>query len=324
MYNPPADLLPRIAAEEYEANPPRGLVWGSVHDENAWALGGVAGHAGVFSDADDLAILAQTLLNGGVYGHTRLFSEHAVVEMLTNRNQAFVGQNQGYGFELYQHWYMGALATPYTMGHTGFTGTDIVVDPTTQTFSILLANGVHPTRNWGFTTPIRRAVNSDVARAIPVRPAQGHASWFSGLVDQTTETLTVPVTVRGDSPRLQCQLWYDTEPQSDILTLQASRDNGTTWTTVPFTLRDGSHAYPTDGTLSGYGGHKWLDVNADLPGGAGALLVRWQYVADPSYHGRGVYLDAIQVRDRYRVAFDERRPDDAATIQAVGFAPSEN
>ena len=64
---PPA-LKPRIAAEEYEqgtGEPQRGLVWGQVHDENAWAMGGVAGHAGVFSTVADMAMLAQAILNGG-------------------------------------------------------------------------------------------------------------------------------------------------------------------------------------------------------------------------------------------------------------------
>lgn len=322
MYNPPASLLPRIAAEEYEAVPDRGMVRGQVHDENAWALGGVAGHAGVFSDADDMAILAQTILNGGVYGHTRILSEHAVVEMMTNRNQAFVGQNQGYGFELYQHWYDGALATPYTLGHTGFTGTDITIDPTTNTIAMLLSNGVHPTRNWGPTTPIRRTVNNDVARSIPVRPAHGRTSWFSGMNDKTTATLTAPVTLRTDGARLDFDVWYDTEPEYDVLTLQASRDGGSTWTTVPFTMREGRSTYPTDGTVSGYNGHRWLATSAQLPAGAGPVLVRWQYTTDNAYHGRGVYLDGISVRDRNGPVFDDRRPDDAATLVAVGFAPS--
>ncbi|HZC27792.1 MAG TPA: serine hydrolase [Actinopolymorphaceae bacterium] len=321
MYNPPAALLPRIAAEEYERVPDRGMVRGVVHDENAWALGGVAGHAGVFSDADDLAILAQTMLNGGVYGSTRILSERAVVEMLTNRNQAFVGQNQGYGFELYQHWYMGALATPYTAGHTGFTGTDIVIDPTTKSFSILLTNAVHPSRSWGSTNPVRRAVTNDVARAIAVHPAEGPASWYSGMADASTATLTVPVALRSDG-ELDFALWYDTEPQSDILTLEVSRDGGSTWTTVPFSMHAGSRVYPTDGTVSGYDGHRWLGASADLPGGPGAVSVRWRFVTDTLYHGRGVYLDAIRVQDQAGTAFDERRPGDAAGIVAAGFAPS--
>ncbi|MGW8882049.1 serine hydrolase domain-containing protein, partial [Streptomyces mirabilis] len=77
-YNPPASWKPKIAATEDARLPwsglDRGLVWGEVHDENAYSLDGVAGHAGVFSCAWDLAILARTLLNGGVYGRARILS----------------------------------------------------------------------------------------------------------------------------------------------------------------------------------------------------------------------------------------------------------
>ena len=54
------------------------LIWGEVHDENAWAMGGIAGHAGLFSTADDMAIFAQMILNGGIYGHQRLLSRATV------------------------------------------------------------------------------------------------------------------------------------------------------------------------------------------------------------------------------------------------------
>ncbi|MGI8415374.1 MAG: serine hydrolase domain-containing protein, partial [Nakamurella sp.] len=173
MYNPPASLKPRIAAAEYELVPDRGLVWGQVHDENSWALGGVAGHAGVFSTTHDLAILSQTMLNGGSYGSARILSKKSVVAMMTNFNAAFPGDDHGLGFELDQHWYMGALATPYTIGHTGFTGPTLVIDPTTNSFVISLNNRVHPSRNWGSTNPVRRAVADDLARAVAVKPKQG-------------------------------------------------------------------------------------------------------------------------------------------------------
>lgn len=166
MFNPPRSLLPRIAAQEYQTNPPRGMVRGVVHDENAWAFGGVAGHAGVFSDADDLAILAQTMLNGGRYGDVRILSDGAVAQLLTDHNAHLGAQPQGLGFELNRDWYMGALATPATAGHTGFTGTAIVIDPATATFTILLTNAVHPCRSWGSINPVRRAVADDVARSL--------------------------------------------------------------------------------------------------------------------------------------------------------------
>lgn len=149
-YNPPASWKPKIAATEDARKPwsgiDRGLVWGEVHDENAYCLGGVAGHAGVFSCAWDLAVLARTLLNGGTYGRTRILTPASVDLLFRDFNTAFPGHEHGLGFELYQHWYMGAMATPHSAGHTGFTGTSIVIDPSTDTFLVLLANSVHPVR----------------------------------------------------------------------------------------------------------------------------------------------------------------------------------
>ena len=71
---------------------------------------------------------------------------------------------------------MGALSSPVTAGHTGFTGTSIVIDPLAHSFVILLTNRVHPTRNWGNNNPSRAAVASDLALALPVRPTQGHTA----------------------------------------------------------------------------------------------------------------------------------------------------
>ncbi len=175
MFNPPASLRPRIAAEEYQLTTSRGIVWGSVHDENAYCLGGVSGHAGIFSTAYDLAILAQALLNGGRYGRARILSENSVRQLFTNYNQAFPGHAHGLGFELDQPRYMDALSSPVTAGHTGFTGTSIVIDPRNHSFVILLTNRVHPSRNWGSNNPSRAAVARDLALALglpPVEPAR--------------------------------------------------------------------------------------------------------------------------------------------------------
>ncbi len=323
MYAPPASLRPRIAAEEYELTPDRGLVWGQVHDENAWAMNGVAGHAGVFSTAHDLAILCQTILNGGAYGHTRILSTGSVAAMMTNLNQAFPGDDHGLGFELYQHWYMGALATPYTVGHTGFTGTSLVIDPTTDSFVILLTNRVHPNRNWGSTNPPRRAVADDLARAIAVHPARGRDAWYGGMADAATATLTAPVSLPTDRPaQLRFDLWYDTEPASDFLHLEGSRDGGATWTAIPFALRGPGLDTTTDGSVSGYDGHEWLRASADLTGWSGPVQLRWRYATDPLYHGRGVYVDDVEVSSADRVLFDgEKEP---AAFQAVGWTPSAN
>lgn len=189
-YNPPASWRTRIAATE-DARAPwsgldRGLVWGEVHDENAFGLGGVAGHAGVFSNAWDLAVLGRTLLNGGTYGRAHVLRPESVELMFTDFNTAFPGDEHGLGFELYQHWYMGAMATPRTAGHTGFTGTSLVLDPTTDSFLIVLGNSVHPVRSWRSGSAPRVAVGNHLARAVPVRPRHGRTAWFSGMTNATT------------------------------------------------------------------------------------------------------------------------------------------
>jgi CubicO group peptidase (beta-lactamase class C family) len=169
-FNPAGDLADRMVATE--AKPVRGLLRGVVHDENAAALGGVAGHAGVFSTAADLAVVAQMLINGGEYGDTRIFAEATVRRMLVDANAGLPAVDpdhrpgraaHGLGVELDQSWYMGRLASPYTFGHTGFTGTSLVVDVPRRVVLVLLTNRVHPDRNWGATNPTRVAVADAVA-----------------------------------------------------------------------------------------------------------------------------------------------------------------
>ncbi|WP_443068133.1 serine hydrolase domain-containing protein [Streptomyces sp. NBC_01356] len=134
----------------------RGMLRGVVHDENAWALGGVAGHAGLFSTGRDLAVFCRTLLAGGSYGPARILGPDFVELMLTP---------PGLGFALDQAWFMGGLAGRGAAGHTGFTGTSLVLDPATDTFVVLLANTVHPRRRAADSAP-RAAVGTRVARAV--------------------------------------------------------------------------------------------------------------------------------------------------------------
>ena len=178
-YNPDPSVVGRTAATEFQTDPPRGMVRGWVHDENAWSLGGVAGHAGVFSTAADLAILCQTILNGGTYNGARILKPETVTQMITNHNTAYPGNDHGLGFEINQKWYMGGLAGPRTVGHTGFTGTSLVIDFQSRSFAILLTNRVHPDRAW--TSPPggpnminvpRVDVANAVAQALAVRPGR--------------------------------------------------------------------------------------------------------------------------------------------------------
>lgn len=150
---------PDAAATEDQRRPwakaDRGMLRGEVHDENAWALGGVAGHAGLFSTARDLAVFCRALLCGGSYGTARILGPDFVELMLTP---------PGLGFGLDQAWFMGELAGRGAAGHTGFTGTSLVIDPATDTFLILLANTVHPRRGPADSGPRARAATR-LARA---------------------------------------------------------------------------------------------------------------------------------------------------------------
>ncbi|MFK4191231.1 serine hydrolase [Streptomyces sp. NPDC033754] len=320
-FNPPLSWRPDIAATEDARRPwsglDRGMVWGEVHDENAYSLGGIAGHAGVFSRAWDLAILARTLLNGGAYGRARILSPESVELMFTDFNTAFPGDEHGLGLELYQHWYMGAMATPHTAGHTGFTGTSLVLDPTTDAFLVVLGNSVHPVRSWRSGSAPRVAAANSLARAVPVRPDRGRTSWFSGMASATTATLTLP-QVPG-AARLECALWWDTEPGADRVALEASADGGTTWQPVPFTTDD--RAEHPAGTVAGWSGRVWHTVSARLPGAD--TLLRWRYTTDQRYVGRGVYVDGLRLLDGSgRPVFDEARPADGARIEANGWTRS--
>jgi CubicO group peptidase (beta-lactamase class C family) len=327
-YNPPTSWRPGIAATEDARRPwsglDRGLVWGEVHDENAYSLGGVAGHAGVFSCAWDLAVLGRTLLNRGVYGRTRILAPESVDLMFTDFNSAFPGDEHGLGFELYQHWYMGALATPRTAGHTGFTGTSLVLDPTTDSFLVVLGNSVHPVRSWRSGSAPRVAAGNNLARAVPVRPAQGRTAWFSGMASNTTATLALPaLDTSCGTARLRCAVWWDTEPGSDVLVLESTADGGATWQPVPFTTtRHGKdpEEHPA-GTATGWSGRVWHRLTAPLPA-AGQLVLRWRYATDRLYVGRGAYVDALRVEASGTVLFDESRPADAARVTAAGWAPS--
>ncbi|MFF2847715.1 serine hydrolase [Streptomyces sp. NPDC058001] len=329
-YNPPDSWKPKIAATEDERAPwsgmNRGLVWGEVHDENAFGFGGVAGHAGVFSCAWDLAILGRTLLNGGAYGKARILRPESVELMFTDFNTAFPGDEHGLGFELYQHWYMGAMATPHTAGHTGFTGTSLVLDPTTDSFLVVLGNSVHPVRSWRSGSAPRVATANDLARAVPVRPAKGRTAWFSGMASATSATLTLPaLSIGSDRALLRCSLWWDTEPGSDVLRLEGSGDDGTSWQPVPFTtVRKGTdpQEHPA-GSATGWSGRTWHRLTADLTAWRGRpVRLRWRYTTDQLYVGRGAYVDELRVEDGGQVVFDETRTRDGARIEAVGWAPS--
>lgn len=318
MFTPPDSLRPRIAATEYQPWTGRGMVRGSVHDENAWSLDGVAGHAGLFSTARDLAVFAQALLNGGVYDGARILEEETVRDILTDWNSAFPGDQHGLGFDLGQRWFMDAMTSPVTFGHTGFTGTSLVVDPLSGSFAVLLSNRVHPTRDWGSNNPARRAVARNLGRAIPVRPAEGREAWFSGIGDDRSATLSLPLSAPDAGARLEFDLWYDTEAGYDLGVLEASRDGGESWQAMPLDLRTGRDSWSVKGPFSGFEGRQWLTAEAELPGGV--TDIRWRYTSDALYQGRGVYVDGVRAWGANGgLIFNGHRPSDAALFEANGW-----
>ncbi|MFF9500774.1 serine hydrolase domain-containing protein [Streptomyces sp. NPDC014656] len=323
---PPPSWRAETAATEDARRPwarlDRGMVRGEVHDENAHAMGGVAGHAGVFSRARDLAVLARTLLDGGAYGSARVLSPESVRLLLTDVNQDFPGHAHGLGFELDQRWYMGALSGPRTAGHTGFTGTSLVLDPEADAFLILLANAVHPVRTWRSGSAPRVAAARRLARAIPVRPpaGAGPTAWFSGMEAPAGATLTLPATGPG-AARLTCLLWWDTAPDTDRLVLEAAASSGrrpVPFRTAPLDRPAEPLPHP-DGTATGWSGRRWHRLTADLPPAA-ALRLRFRYDTASPAVGRGVYVTGIRLLDGAgRPLFDEARPSDASRLEASGW-----
>jgi len=153
-YRPPPAWKSRTAPTEYDDD--HVMLRGVVHDPTARRMGGVAGHAGVFSTADDLAKFAQALLNGG----GRVLSAVTVEKMTTPQQPPNSPAVRGFGWDLDSPFSSnrGELLPIGSYGHTGFTGTSLWIDPTTDTYIILLTNAVH-----------MRAVRSEGGSAIALR-----------------------------------------------------------------------------------------------------------------------------------------------------------
>jgi CubicO group peptidase (beta-lactamase class C family) len=155
-----------------DARTSRGLLRGTVHDDVANTLGGVAGHAGVFASAQDVAVIGQMLLNGGTYNGKRILSSATVKKMLTNVNKGKPAidaerpgrsADHGLGVEMNQPWFMGKLASATSFGHTGFTGTSLLVVPSRHQVIVLLTNRAHPNWSWSNPDPHRVAVHNATA-----------------------------------------------------------------------------------------------------------------------------------------------------------------
>ena len=169
-YRPPAAWLPRIAPTERD--PWRGrLLRGEVHDENAFFLGGVSAHAGLFSSAHDLARFARALLNEGALDGVRIVRPETVRDF--TRVQHVLLSNRALGWETPTGGNSaGRVMKRPAFGHTGFTGTSLWIDPSTDRFVILLTNRVNPTRENSRIGPVRTAV-ADLATTDALSAAAG-------------------------------------------------------------------------------------------------------------------------------------------------------
>jgi len=169
-FKPPSVLRSRIAPTEYQ-NGTGKMLWGEVHDPIAYNMGGVAGHAGLFSTADDLAIFAQMVLDGGRRKNVQILNPLTVRNMTTPQSPPDKMPLRGLGWNIDS-----SLASECSYGHKGFTGTGIWIDPVSKTYVIILTNRVHPNGK-GKVEPLRAKILSFVNQAIgPVPIERGLAS----------------------------------------------------------------------------------------------------------------------------------------------------
>lgn len=177
------DPMSSVRIAPTEIAPPRGYpLRGEVHDENAYALGGVAGHAGLFSTAEDLSVFAQMLLDGGVYNGVRVVSDSAVALFTTraagHRALGWDTCDGGAG--------CGQYMSERAFGHTGFTGTSLWIDPDRQMFVILLTNRVHAARARR-PSKVIADVRNDLADAAVL-----------AVMDDPNGVMAMPVSFRAD------------------------------------------------------------------------------------------------------------------------------
>jgi CubicO group peptidase (beta-lactamase class C family) len=163
MFNPPESLKARVAPTEIQEFR-GGQVWGVVHDENAWALGGVAGHAGLFSSARDAGRFTQMLLNGGEIDGVRILRPETIARWTARQTKE---ESRAIGWDTPSpRSSAGQYFSMRSFGHTGFTGTSIWADPEKQLFVVLLTNRVDPSRDNAKVGPLRRVVADAVQRAV--------------------------------------------------------------------------------------------------------------------------------------------------------------
>lgn len=181
-FRPDASLRSQIAPTELA--PPRGYpLRGEVHDENAYALGGIAGHAGLFSTAADLSMFAQMMLNGGEYAGVRIVADSTIKlftenKVISNRALGWAKPDGTGG--------SGEYLSDAAFGHTGYTGTSLWIDPKRDMFVVLLTNRVHAAKARR-PAKVISDVRADLADAAS-----------AAVTDDPTLAIAMPASFRAD------------------------------------------------------------------------------------------------------------------------------
>ncbi len=172
-FKPASALRNRIAPTQYQHGTTGKMLWGEVHDPTAYNMGGVAGHAGLFSTADDLAKFAQMLLEGGSLGGARILSPLSVQKITMPESPPGKPEVRGLGWDIDSPYSSprGELFPVGSFGHTGFTGTSIWIDPFSKTYVITLTNRVHPNGK-GDVSELRAKIATIVAAALNQRSTE--------------------------------------------------------------------------------------------------------------------------------------------------------
>jgi uncharacterized protein YbbC (DUF1343 family)/CubicO group peptidase (beta-lactamase class C family) len=164
---PPASWRNRIAPTQHIDGTTGPILWGEVHDPTARRMGGVAGHAGLFSDAHDLSIFCQMLLNGGTYHGVHILNPLTVEKMSTPQSPVDKMALRGLGWDIASPFASnrGQLFPVGSFGHTGFTGPSLWIDPVTHTYVVFLTNRVHP-NGTGDVVAFRSRMDTAIAAAL--------------------------------------------------------------------------------------------------------------------------------------------------------------
>jgi len=216
MFLPQDSLRPRIAPTEIDPGTGQPLR-GEVHDDTARYMGGVAGHAGVFTTASDLAKFAQMMLDQGQGNGVRLFSAATVEKFTTPQSPADQPILRGLGWDIDSPYSSnrGELFPIGSYGHTGFTGTSLWIDPFSHSYLIILTNAVHPHRGHSLTS-LRSRVATIVAASLGIAAPSVKLTGYN-------ETIVGPGLRREVEPKTEVLTGLDVLAEGNFAALRGKR-----------------------------------------------------------------------------------------------------